>query len=88
MILSWLAKFCEQPDNLNLACEKGIGDRVVDLLSSTPFSNEPQIIDMVESGLLVIQRIAKANKAATTHMDGVIKTMDTFKTRKGVVEVS
>lgn len=86
--LTWLTKFAETPGNLDIIHEKGVGGRVVDLLSSTPFSNDQQVVEMIESGLGLMCQIAKGKKATIANMDGVIKTMDTFKGRKSVVSVS
>lgn len=85
---AWLLKFSEKPENLTLICEKGIGDRLIDVLSSVPFSTDEQVLSMVETGMMLFQGVARARKATTQHMDGIIKTMDTFKTRKGIVDVS
>lgn len=85
---NWLYKFAETPENLDILCEKGIADRVVDVLSSLPWSNDELTVGMVETGLMVVHKVARANKATTVHMDGVIKVMDTYKARKGVVDVS
>lgn len=85
--INWLSKFAEKPEVLNAICEKGIADRIVDVLSSTNFSSDEQTVLMIETGFSMIQRIAGAGKAGTQHMDGVIKTMDTFKTRKSIIDV-
>lgn len=82
-----IAHLCDNPEVVRLLAERDVTTKILDVLVRlTPAVSDAA--PAAESGFIVLQKIGKTTKLPSNTMESVIKTLDLFKGKKHIVDVS